>query len=81
MRIDPKDIDTDKIDDAVLALFWLTLHGDDRAWKGADWETTDRLYEKGMIFDPKGKAKSVQLTEEGVRRSEELFAKLFTKQG
>lgn len=28
------DIDTDKIDDAVLALLQLTLHDDDRAWKG-----------------------------------------------
>nr|WP_241232917.1 hypothetical protein [Paracoccus haematequi] len=32
------EIDRDKIDDAVLALLWLTLHDERRAWKGIDWE-------------------------------------------
>ncbi|AGA07301.1 hypothetical protein C770_GR4Chr2379 [Sinorhizobium meliloti GR4] len=27
------DIDEDKIDDAVLALLWLTLHSERCAWK------------------------------------------------
>lgn len=39
------------------------------------------LYEKGLIFDPANKAKSVVLTEEGVKRCEELFHELFTKRG
>jgi hypothetical protein len=43
------DIDEDKIDDAVLALLWLTLHNERCAWKGFDWATTDRLHKKGMI--------------------------------
>jgi hypothetical protein len=30
------EIDADKIDRAVLALLWLTLHDGDRAWKGHD---------------------------------------------
>jgi len=30
-------IDERKIDEAVLALLYLTLHGDGRAWKGFDW--------------------------------------------
>jgi hypothetical protein len=29
------EIDEDKIDDAVLALLWLTLHNERCAWKGA----------------------------------------------
>jgi hypothetical protein len=29
-------LDTDRIDDAVLALLYLTLHDQDRAWKGLD---------------------------------------------
>ena len=53
------DLDTDKIDDAAIALLSLTLHDDNRVWKGIDWEITDRLYEKGLIHDPVGKAKSV----------------------
>jgi hypothetical protein len=32
--------------------------GTARTWKGFDWDTLDRLYEKGWIFDPKNKAKS-----------------------
>lgn len=34
---------------------------------------------KGYIFDPVGKAKSVALTDEGLREAERLFKKLFTK--
>ena len=43
------DIDTDRIDDAVLALLLLGLHDGCRAWKGFDWNAMDRLHEKGMI--------------------------------
>jgi len=41
------------------------------------WEATDRLYEKGLIGDPKSKAKSVVLTEEGRHAAEEAFRRLF----
>ena len=74
----------DKIDDAVLALLHLTSFGEGskefrvtRAWKGHDWEALNRLHAKGFISDPVGKAKSVLLTEEGKRRAEELFQRLF----
>lgn len=73
------DIDTDKIDAAVLALLFLTLHDGVRAWKGHDWDVLDRLYRKGMIDNPVGKAKSVVLTEEGLSESERLFRKLFER--
>lgn len=73
------DIDTDKIDDAVLALLHLTLHDRVRAWKGHNWDAMDRLYRKGMIYDPVGKAKSVVLTPEGLAESERLFRTLFTR--
>ena len=74
------EIDEDKIDEAALALFYLTLHDKfGRAWKQIDWSITDRLYEKGYIHDPVGKSKSVVLTEEGLAKSEELFKKLFAK--
>jgi hypothetical protein len=73
------DIDTDKIDEAVLALLYLTLHEGFRAWKGHDWDAMDRLYRKGMIDDPVGKAKSVVLTDEGLAESERLFRRLFER--
>ena len=73
------DIDTDRIDDAVLALLLLGLHNGCRAWKGFDWDAMDRLHQKGMISDPVGKAKSVIFTEEGQARAEQLFERLFTR--
>ena len=72
-------LDTDKIDDAVLALLYLTLHDHGRAWKGFDWEAMNRLHDKGMIHDPVGKVKSVVFTSDGLRRSKELFERMFTK--
>jgi hypothetical protein len=60
-------------------VLYLTLHDRDRAWKGFDWDALDRLHEKGMIEAPASKAKSVVLTEEGLRESERLFRKLFAK--
>lgn len=73
------DMDNDKIDDAVLALLWLTVHDQNRAWKGFDWEALRRLHEKGLIHDPVGKTKSVVLTDEGLKRSESLFQELFAR--
>lgn len=72
-------LDTDKIDDAVLALLYLTLHDGFRAWKGFDWDALGRLHDKDMIFDPVGKVKSVVFTDEGLERSEALFMAMFTK--
>ena len=75
---------TDKIDDAVLALLHLTSFTEGkgeltftRAWKGHDWEALDRLHQKGMISDPKSKAKSVVLSKEGSAKAEALFQRLF----
>ena len=73
------DIDTEKIDEAVLALLYLSLHDGSRAWKGLDWEAMNRLHEKGFISNSVGKAKSVALTEKGLQESERLFRKLFVK--
>ncbi|MER8991546.1 DUF6429 family protein [Mesorhizobium sp. M0678] len=73
------EIDTDKIDEAVLGLLWLTLHEERRALKGLDWNALDRLHEKGLIANPANKAKSVVLTDEGLRRAEQLFRAVFTR--
>lgn len=72
-------IDTGKIDEAVLALLYLTLHDGVRAWKSFDWDTMNRLHEKGFISDPVGKTKSVLLSERGLKESERLFNKYFAK--
>jgi hypothetical protein len=61
------EYDREKVDAAVLALLYLTLHqpGLDRAWKSFDWDVLDRLYNKGLIGDPKHKNMSVVLMDEG----------------
>jgi hypothetical protein len=73
------DIDTNRIDDTVLALLWLGLHDGARAWKSFDWDAMDRLHTKGLIHDPVSKAKSVVLTPERLARSKQLFQELFAK--
>ena len=70
-------LNTNKIDDAALALLYLTLHDGYRAWKGFDWEVLDRLHDKGMIHDPVGKVKSVVFTPEGLERAKALFEQMF----
>ncbi len=72
-------LNTDKIDDAALALLYLTLHDGYRAWKGMDWDVLGRLHDKGMICDPVGKVKSVVFTEEGLERAKLLFEEMFEK--
>jgi hypothetical protein len=74
------DNDTDKIDDAVLSLLFLTRCDGPvgaAAWKGHDWDALGRLHAKGYITNPVGKSKSVGLTEEGLVRSEALFQSMF----
>ena len=70
-------LDLEKIDRAVLALLYLGLHDEYRAWKGFDWDAMSRLHEKGYISDPVGKAKSIVFTEEGLAESERLLEELF----
>jgi len=76
------DYDSTKIDEVVLALLHLNARTDDgvtRAWKALDWDAMNRLHSQGFISDPRSKAKSVILTEEGERRAEELFRRYFAK--
>ena len=74
------EYDRDKVDEMALALLYLTTSRDKygaKAWKGLDWGTLDRLYEKGLIGDPRSKAPTLVLTEEGEKLSKELFFKHF----
>ena len=72
-------IDTERLDETVLALLYLGRHEEYRAWKGFDWDVLERLHGKGYISDPVNQAKSVVFTDEGLRESERLFRKLFCK--
>ena len=71
------EYDDAKIEDAVLALLALYSFDGGRSWKGFDFEVMSRLNEQGYISDPIGKAKSVHLTEEGLKRGFEVAMQLF----
>ena len=72
-------LNNEKIDRAVLALLYLGLHDESRAWKGFDWDAMNRLHQKGYISDPVGKSKSVVFTEDGLREAERLLKEFFTE--
>lgn len=71
----------EKIDEMVLALLYLGIHDEYRAWKGFDWDALSRLHEKGLLENPVNKAKSVEFTQEGKARAESLFNKYFADKG
>ena len=80
------EFDTDKIDDDVLALLYLTAFQEKkdfpwRTWKSQSWKVMDRLCEKGYISDPKSKAKSVILTDKGYAKARQLFETKYAKKG
>jgi len=72
--------DYDKVDEVAVGLLLLGMHtnaGQLRAWKGMAWEIMERMHEKGWIGDPRSKAKSVLLTEEGEGLAREFACKHF----
>jgi hypothetical protein len=60
-------IDTDCIDDCVLALLLLGRHEGQCVWRSFNCDTMERLHKKGLISYPVGRAKSVPLTGAGQR--------------
>ena len=74
------DVDAEKLEQAVLALLHLNMFDEKlgkRTWKALPWSVMDKLHQKGYISDPTTKNKSVWLSDEGAKLSEELFEKLF----
>ena len=79
------EYDEDKVDDATLALMYLVAWRQKKnfpwsAWKSFDWETMNRLHEKGLISDPRNKNKSATMSDEAFEKSERLFNQLFGKE-
>ncbi|MGO6944757.1 DUF6429 family protein [Rhizobium johnstonii] len=66
------EIDEDKIDDAVLALLWLTLHNERWAWKGFDWASEAVVRHAVSERDISGLANS-QLTDSPTALSRTVF--------
>jgi len=64
------EIDTDRIDDAVLALLLLGLHDGCRTWKGFDLQAMEPARE-GDDFQPRGPAsRGMGHAKEGTRGAE-----------
>ena len=76
-------LDEEKLAEVALAILSLTATqqkiGNARAWKGMDWDLLDVLYQKGWIFDPVGKQKSVVFTDEGMDLATKFLEKHFGK--
>ena len=80
----PDGCDIDKLAEVALALMFPTIHDGGvgpRAWKGFDWDILNLLHEKGWISDPRGKAKSVMLSEESEQLAERFFKQYFEQPG
>lgn len=76
------NLDETKIVEAALAILSLSAYEDHnmaRVWKNIDWDLMNKMYERGWISNPKSKAKSVILTEEGEAKAAEFLSKYFGK--
>ena len=84
--MDTKEFDINKAAEMTLALMALGIHDGPklpggariaRTWKGFDWDVLSHLRKKGYIGNPMGKAKSVELTPEGLALCRKLFEQHF----
>lgn len=80
MNRDPP-FDPERVDEAVLALLHLTAHDHGRAWKTMPWDATDRLHARGLIENPRSRARSFDLTPEGEAAARAAAERLFTRTG
>ncbi len=77
ITVDWDAVDWDRVDEATLALLLLGLHAGWRTWKGFEWQTLNRLHEKGFIADPRNKAKSVLFSDLGIQEANRFFREFF----
>ena len=73
------EYDEERIEEVVLALLGVFEFENGRAWKGYDFAVMDALHAKGCITEPRGRAKSVHLTDEGMLRAKQLADRYFGK--
>jgi hypothetical protein len=71
--------DSQKIEDAVLALLGAFEFDNGRAWKRIDFSVMEALAEKGYISDPHGRSESVCLTIDGLARAKKLAERMFSE--
>jgi hypothetical protein len=70
--------DTKKVDDAMLALLYLTTYPDGDQAFGFDWETAGRLHLRGLIEKPQRERRNrIRFTEAGLLEAQRAFRELF----
>lgn len=72
--------DESKIEELVLALLGAFEFDNGRVWKQIDFDVMSALHKKGYIFNPYNKAKSIQLTYEGLTKAKECAQKYLAKE-
>jgi hypothetical protein len=65
-----------ELDDIALALMYSALHDERWVWKTIPFEITDRLYQQGLIDEPRSHRKSICLTDLGFERAKAAFEAL-----
>lgn len=76
--------DQRRVEGAVLALMHPPAQSGRLRMAGMEElpvEATDGLHERGLIGDPRSKAKPVALTDEGAQLAEQLFTERFGVEG
>ena len=73
---DSLSYDQKRAAEMVLALMYVELDEDGRAWKGYPWDVLNSLFEGGLITNPVRKTKSVVLTESGLAEATRCFNEL-----
>lgn len=68
-----------ELEEMALAVAYVSLHDGARIWKTIDYSITQRWFELGWIDDPRGAAKSMVLTEEGLSRARDAYERLLKR--
>jgi hypothetical protein len=74
-------LDPSKIDEAVLAMLYLSVHNGHWAWKAVDKDATMRLHARGLLKNPSTTARAIILTDDGLEEARRACERLFRKDG
>jgi Domain of unknown function (DUF6429) len=72
-QLEDEAYDERRVAELALAVLYVSMGDDGRAWKGIPWSITDRLFEQGLIENPRNQLKSLKFTRRGKIRCQEAF--------
>ncbi|HKY90746.1 MAG TPA: DUF6429 family protein [Nevskiaceae bacterium] len=70
-------LDEDKIDEAVLAVLYLSVHNGHWAWKAVDKNATMRLHARGLLKNPHTTSRALLFTDDGLAEARRACERLF----